>query len=254
MRFEGKVAVVTGGSSGIGRATALQFAREGATVVIADVTEHEAVVVAEELQTLAPESFHLRCDVGNPSDVASMIGLISSRFGRLDFAVNNAGIEGPHATIADTEDDDWRRTINVNLDGVFYCLKHEMRFMQQQKSGAIVNVSSIFGQVAASKAPAYVASKHAVIGLTRSAALEGAPFGIRVNAVCPGYIETPMVMNRGLRAADDPQTRADIAARAPLNRMGTPQEIAHVIAWLCSDEASFITGHPLVADGGFVVR
>lgn len=229
MRFRDKVVVVTGAASGIGLATARAFAREGATVVAADINPVDGV----------------RCDVTRPDDVAALFEDVASRYGRVDCAVNNAGIEGSRTSIAEADVERWKRVIDVNLFGVFLCLKYELSMMS---GGAIVNLASIFGSAAVPTGSDYVASKHAVVGLTKCAALEAAPRGIRVNAVAPGYIDTPMVTERA------PASRSEIEQRMPLNRLGTPEEVAESILWLCSDAASFVTGHVLAVDGGFLAR
>ena len=243
MRFEGKVALVTGAASGIGRAVAQAFVRERARVIAADIDicDIEGAVPA-------------RCDVTKPAQVEAVVARTIDEFGRVDCAVNNAGIEGARAPLAEYDDAEWMRVMNVNLSGVFFCMKHELRAMTRQGGGAIVNVSSIFGLRGAADAAAYVAAKHGVIGLTRAAALEVASQGIRVNAVCPGYTATPMVMDRGLQARHDPAAMARMVAREPMERLGSPREIAEAILWLCSDAASFVTGEALAVDGGFLAR
>ena len=253
-RFVGQVAVVTGGGSGIGRATAIAFAREGARVVIADVHERAGATVVDEITADGGTAIFIRGDVSRDTDVRALFEEAAERFGALDFAVNNAGIEGTRASIVDMTEADFRRTLDINVTGVWLCMKYELDVMRRQSRGAIVNVSSIFGNVGAMNAAAYVASKHAVIGLTRAAALEGAAHGIRVNAVCPGYIKTPMLMERGIRASGDPHRLAELEARAPIGRLGEPEEVAEAIMWLCSDASSFVTGHPLIIDGGYVTR
>jgi NAD(P)-dependent dehydrogenase (short-subunit alcohol dehydrogenase family) len=243
MRFEGKVALVTGAASGIGRAVAQAFVRERAHVIAADID-------ICDIEGAAPA----RCDVTKPAQVEAVVARTIDEFGRVDCAVNNAGIEGARAPLAEYDDAEWMRVINVNLSGVFFCMKHELRAMTRQGGGAIVNVSSIFGLRGAADASAYVAAKHGVIGLTRAAALEVASQGIRVNAVCPGYTSTPMVMDRGAQARHDPAAMARMVAREPMERLGSPREIAEAILWLCSDAASFVTGEALAVDGGFLAR
>ena len=243
MSFQGKVALVTGAASGIGRAVAQAFVRERAHVIAADINicDVDGAVPA-------------RCDVTKPGEAEALVARAIDEFGRLDCAVNNAGIEGARGPVAEYDDAEWMRVMNVNLCGVFFCMKHELRAMRQQGAGAIVNVASIFSLRGATEAPAYVASKHGVLGLTRAAALEMAPQGIRVNAVCPGYTQTPMVMDRGMQARRDPAAMARIVAREPMERLGSPREIAEAILWLCSDAASFVTGEALAVDGGFLAR
>jgi NAD(P)-dependent dehydrogenase (short-subunit alcohol dehydrogenase family) len=239
----GKVAIVTGAASGIGRAVAQAFVRERARVIAADIE-------ICEIDGALPA----RCDVTKPAQVEALVARAIDEFGRLDCAVNNAGVEGARAAVADYDDAEWARVVNVNLSGVFFCMKHELRAMTRQGAGAIVNVASIFGLRGAAEAPAYAASKHGVIGLTRAAALEVAEHGVRVNAVCPGYVATPMVMDRALNARRDPAAMARIVAREPMQRLGSPREIAEAILWLCSDAASFVTGEALAVDGGFLAR
>ena len=243
MRFEGKVALVTGAASGIGRAVAQALVRERAHVIAADIDicDIEGAVPA-------------RCDVTKPAQVEAVVAHTIDEFGRIDCAVNNAGIAGARAPVAEYDDAEWTRVMNVNLSGVFFCMKHELRAMTQQGGGAIVNVSSIFGLRGASDASAYVAAKHGVIGLTRAAALEVASQGIRVNAVCPGYTTTPMVMDSSMQPRHSPAAMAQIIAREPMERLGSPREIAEAILWLCSDAASFVTGEALAVDGGFLAR
>jgi len=243
MSFEGKVALVTGAASGIGRAVAQAFVRERARVIAADIDicDIDGAVPA-------------RCDVTKPVQVEAVVARTIDEFGRIDCAVNNAGIAGARAPVAEYDDAEWTRVMNVNLSGVFFCMKHELRAMTQQGGGAIVNVSSIFGLRGASDASAYVAAKHGVIGLTRAAALEVASQGIRVNAVCPGYTTTPMVIDSGMQARHSPAAMAQIIAREPMERLGSPREIAEAILWLCSDAASFVTGEALAVDGGFLAR
>jgi len=243
MSFQGKVALVTGAASGIGRAVAQAFVRERAHVIASDINicDIEGAVPA-------------RCDVTKAAEAEALVARAIDAFGRIDCAVNNAGVEGARGPVAEYDDAEWMRVMNVNLHGVFFCMKHELRAMRQQGSGAIVNVASIFGMRGATEAPAYVASKHGVVGLTRAAALEVASQGIRVNAVCPGYTQTPMLMDRGIQARRDPAAMARIVAREPMERLGSPREIAEAILWLCSDAASFVTGEALAVDGGFLAR
>jgi NAD(P)-dependent dehydrogenase (short-subunit alcohol dehydrogenase family) len=250
-RFDGRVALVTGAASGIGHATAIALAAQGAAVVLADVDEEGGAKVTAEL---GEPAFFQRCDVGKSEDVANLISTTIDRQGRLDLAVNNAGIEGARAFISNYDEANWQRVIDVNLSGVFYCMKHEMRVMLAQGGGAIVNVSSIFGQVAATQAAAYVAAKHGVIGLTKAGALEGATSGIRVNAVCPGYISTPMVMERAMAAATNPHVMQAILDKQPSGRLGSPEEVAAAILWLLSDDASYINGQSLGVEGAYLAR
>lgn len=251
-RFEKKVAFVTGGGSGIGRAVALALAAEGARVVIADIDGDSARSVAGEI---GQDAIGTQCDVSRADDVARAVRLMIDRFHGCHVAFNNAGIEGKLASTSRYEEDDWRRVIDVNLVGVWLCMRAELRLFEEfDLPGSIVNTASIFGTVGAPNASAYVAAKHGVIGLTKSAALEFAKKKVRVNAVCPGYIETPMVMDRGIQARDDPKRMAMIADKQPIGRMGQPEEVAKAVLWLLSDEASLVTGHAMLVDGGYVAR
>jgi NAD(P)-dependent dehydrogenase (short-subunit alcohol dehydrogenase family) len=248
----GKVALVTGGGSGIGRATALAFAREGATVVVADVAVAGAEETVQLIHKAGGAAMFVKTDVSQATEVEALIARAVSTYGRLDCAHNNAGIEGVEARTADYPEEDWDRVIAINLKGVWLCMKYELPQMQQQGSGAIVNTASIAGLVGAQRMPAYTASKHGVAGLTKAAALEYARAGIRVNAVCPGVIRTPMVerffFSRHARA------ESRLTAVEPIGRLGTPEEVAAAVVWLCSDAASFVTGHTMAVDGGLVAQ
>jgi NAD(P)-dependent dehydrogenase (short-subunit alcohol dehydrogenase family) len=248
-RLEGKVALVTGGGSGIGRAAAEAFARAGARVVVVDV---DVAAAAATVATLPGAHLALACDVARATDVDGVVRQAVERFGRLDCAFNNAGIEGgpPGTRLHEYAEDVWDRVVDVDLKGVWLSMKYEIAAMLAQGGGAIVNTSSIAGLVGGGNT-AYVASKHGVMGLTRRAAVEYGRHGIRVNAVCPGSIRTPM-LERLFRAA--PEREARLAEDAPLGRLGRPEEIAAAVVWLCSDDASFVTGHGLVIDGGFLAR
>jgi NAD(P)-dependent dehydrogenase (short-subunit alcohol dehydrogenase family) len=249
--MDGKVAIVTGASAGIGRAAALAFAREGASVVVADVDVERGDKVAAEVQGLGADALSVRTDVADAGDVAHMVRRTVDRFGRLDYAFNNAGTEGAPAPTGECAIDNWTRTIGINLTGVFLCMREEIPAMLATGGGAIVNNSSVAGLVGFPGIPAYVASKHGVIGLTKTAALDYATQGIRVNAVCPGIIDTEMVtrFTNGDAAAAEQLLLAE-----PVGRMGTPEEVADTVVWLCSDGAAFVTGHALAVDGGFVAR
>ncbi|HEY7492479.1 MAG TPA: SDR family oxidoreductase [Candidatus Tectomicrobia bacterium] len=251
-RLSGKVALVTGGGSGIGQATALAFAREGARVVVADVIAAGGAETVTRIQQAGGEATFVKTDVSQATEVEALIAATVATYGRLDCAHNNAGIEGTQALTADYPEADWDRVIAVNLKGVWLCLKYELQQMQRQGQGAIVNTASIAGLVGAHRIPAYVASKHGVVGLTKAAALEYAKAGIRVNAVCPGVIRTPMVER--LFFSRHPRAEARLTAFEPIGRLGTPEEVAAAVVWLCSDATSFITGHTLAVDGGIVAQ
>lgn len=256
--MHGKVALVTGAASGIGRATAMAFARAGAQVVLADVQLERLEAVAREVaeggRAVGGGAAFVRTDVSNADDVRAMVAFAVQKFGGLDYAFNNAGIEGVLAATADYPEDVWQRVIAVNLTGVFLCTKYEIPALLARGGGSIVNNSSILGLVGFASAPAYTAAKHGVLGLTKASAQEVATRGIRINAVCPGFIETPMVMERGVHAMGDRETYEKIAALHPMNRLGKSEEIAAAVLWLCSDGASFVTGEHLVVDGGYVAR
>jgi len=248
--LDGKIALITGAASGIGRSTALLFADEGATLVLADVDEEGGPETERLVRERGGTVVFVRCDVTATDQVAALVRECVERFGRLDCAYNNAGIGGASARLADYDEETWERVIAVNLTGVFLCMKHELRQMVTQGSGAIVNAASLVGVIGYPNLAAYNAAKHGVVGLTRTAALEYASHGIRVNAVCPAWIETPMVMDQGPAPASIPAVREALAGHIPLKRLGQPEEVAQAVAWLCSDAASFITGQPLLVDGG----
>jgi NAD(P)-dependent dehydrogenase (short-subunit alcohol dehydrogenase family) len=250
--WKDKVALVTGGGSGIGRASCLAFARVGAAVMVSDIETVHGLETVRLVEQAGGRALFVRADVSVPSEAQSMVAATVAGFGRLDCAFNNAGIAGARGTVADYEDAAWERVIAVNLVGVRLCMKHELKQMLIQGSGAIVNNASILGTVGFAGASAYVAAKHGVLGLTKAAALEYGTSGIRVNAVCPGFIETPMLEDAGFTT--DPAVRASIEALHPMNRLGRPEEVADVAVWLCGPEASFITGHPLLIDGGYIAR
>ena len=247
--LEDKVALVTGGTSGIGRDTALLFAKAGAKVVVAGRREQEGNETVELIRAAGGDGLFVKTDVSKASEVDALVQKTVEKFGRLDLAFNNAGIEGVWVPIAKQTEEDWDRTIGINLKGVWLCLKYEIRQMLKQGGGgAIVNMSSVTGLVGAGGAAAYSASKHGVIGLTKSAALETAKSGIRINAVCPAVIETPM----GKRLFGAPAVHKAVLNSHPIGRFGRPEEIAEAVVWMCSDRASFMTGQCLILDGGFL--
>ena len=249
--FTSKVAFVTGGASGIGRAAALAFARAGASVAVADIGEKANQETAELIEREGGRALAVRCDVTRADDVKAALEKTFDRFGRLDFAFNNAGIEPKKpAPVADYDEEEWNRIIDIDLRGVFLCMKHEIPLMLKTGGGAIVNTSSGAGVIGIKGSPAYTAAKHGVIGLTRAAALDYAAQNIRINAVCPGYIDTPMM---GRFTGDTAEGRAQVISEEPIGRMGRPEEIANAVLWLCSDAAGFVVGHPLVVDGGQTV-
>jgi NAD(P)-dependent dehydrogenase (short-subunit alcohol dehydrogenase family) len=247
----GKVALVTGASSGIGRASALAFAREGANVVVADVSVEGGEETARLIQQNGGEAVFIKTDVAQAGEVEALIAKAVATYGRLDCAFNNAGIEGSAATTTDYAEEPWDRVIAINLKGVWLCMKYEIPQMLKHGQGAIVNTSSVAGLVGARGGAAYVASKHGVIGLTKTAALEYAKAGIRVNAICPGAIDTPMM---GRITGHRPQRVERMAAAEPVGRMGQPEEIAEAAVWLCSEAASFVTGHAMAVDGGMTAQ
>jgi len=248
---QGKVALVTGGSSGIGRATALAFAHEGAKVVVADVLVDGGEETVQLVKAAGGDAIFVKADMAKPADIEAMVQKAVSTYGRLDCAHNNAGIEGATGKTADYKEPDWDRVIQINLTGVWLCMKYEIPQMLKQGGGAIVNTASDAGLLGVQQMPAYVASKHGVVGLTKTAALEYAKSGIRVNAVCPGVIKTPMVDRI---TSQRPGRIERMAAAEPVGRMGKPEEIAAAVVWLCSDAASFVTGLPMPVDGGIAAQ
>lgn len=247
----GKTALVTGAGSGIGRATALAFARAGANVVIADVDAGAGEETVALTADLPGAGMFVRADVSRAADVAALIAAAVKRFGRLDYAFNNAGIQGELSPTAACSEENWDRITGINLKGVWLSMKYEIAQMLEQGGGAIVNNASNFGLVGSVGMPAYSASKHGVLGLTKTAAIEYAASGIRINAVCPGPVHTPLV---DAIVARQPEIIEAITAREPIRRMGRPEEIAGAVVWLCSDEASFAVGSILSLDGGYVAQ
>jgi NAD(P)-dependent dehydrogenase (short-subunit alcohol dehydrogenase family) len=253
-QFDGKVVIVTGAASGIGKAVALALGRQGAKVVVSDVAKEGGEETVRLLKEAGGEGMFTPCDVSQSPEVERLISTTVSTYGRLDCAVNNAGIEGTLATVADYPEEIWNKVISINLTGPWLCMKYEIPQMLKQGKGAIVNTASILGVVGFATASAYTAAKHGLIGLTQAAALEYAAQGIRINAVCPGFIETPMVMQRGVEAGLHPEAYQQIAALHPIKRLGKPEEIAEAVTWLCSDAASFVTGSYLIVDGGYTAQ
>jgi NAD(P)-dependent dehydrogenase (short-subunit alcohol dehydrogenase family) len=247
--FKNKVVVITGGASGIGKATAIAFAQKGAKVVVVDVTEHLETLTL--IHNMGEEAIFIPCDVSDSVQVKAMIEKTIATYGGIDFAFNNAGIEGESANTQECSEENWDKTMAVNLKGIWLCMKYEIPEMLKHGKGVIINCASVAGLVGFGGLPAYVASKHGVIGLTKTAALEFAKKGIRVNAVCPGIIETPM-MDR--LSGNDLEAIARFSAMEPMGRYGKPEEIANAVLWMCSDDASFLTGHAMAVDGGFVAQ
>ncbi len=249
-RFAGKVAFVTGAANGIGRATALAFAREGASVVVADVAERSNQETARMVEELGGRALAVTCDVTRTEDIQRALKAAIEKFGRLDFAFNNAGIEYAIKPAAEVTEQEWDRIMDIDLRGVFLCMKHEIPLMLKQGGGAIVNNSSGAGIKGFKGGAAYVAAKHGVVGLTKAAALDYASSNIRINAVCPGIIDTPMMDRFSGGTAEG---RRAVIAQEPVGRMGKPEEIGATVVWLCSDAAAFVVGHAMVVDGGQTV-
>jgi NAD(P)-dependent dehydrogenase (short-subunit alcohol dehydrogenase family) len=247
--FENKTIIITGASSGIGQATAVAFAARGANVVIADVVDPDETL--KKIFAVRGNALAVKCDVSSEADIKAMVEHTIAIFGGLDYAFNNAGIEGASMPLQDVATSDWDKTIDINLKGAWLCMKYELPQMLKQGKGAIVNCASIAGLVGFSLSSPYVASKHGIVGLTRTAALENAKRGIRVNAVCPGIIHTPMI-DRYTKG--DTKVEAQLAAGEPIGRVGLPEEIADAVVWLCSDASSFVTGQAIAVDGGWVAQ
>ncbi|ELZ79152.1 SDR family oxidoreductase [Haloferax volcanii] len=250
-QFDTEVAVVTGASSGIGRATAEAFAAEGARVVVSDVNVEGGEETVARIEKAGGTAIFVETDVTDDDAVAALVDTAVSEYGRLDFACNNAGIGGPQKPTADLSADEWHRVVDVNLNGVWRSMQREIPAMLDGDGGVIVNMASILGKVGFANAAPYVAAKHGVLGLTKTAAIEYAEQGVRVNAVCPGFVDTPLLGEGGL---DDPEARQGIESLHPMNRLGDVDEIASAVVWLCSDGASFTTGEALTVDGGYTSR
>ena len=248
--LKGKVGLVTGASSGIGRAIALQWAREGAKVVVSDVNTAAGEETAALVRAQGGDALFVAADVGSAADSEALVQRTVAHYGRLDLACNNAGIGGPQAPTADYPLDGWAQVININLSGVFYGMKYQIAAMLQGGGGAIVNMASILGAVGFATAPAYTAAKHGVVGLTQAAALEYSAKGVRINAVGPAFIHTPMISTLEANAA----VQAMLVASHPIGRLGQPEEVAELVTWLASDKASFVTGAYYPVDGGYLAR
>jgi NAD(P)-dependent dehydrogenase (short-subunit alcohol dehydrogenase family) len=246
-QFDGKVALVTGAGSGIGRASALAFAREGARVAVVDIDAANAAETVAKIEAAGGEAFAATVDVSQAGQVRAVIEQTVQTYGRLDCAHNNAGILGPRALTADFPEEDWDRIMSIDLKGIWHCLRFEIPQMLSQGGGAIVNTSSSAGLAGMRGFPAYTAAKHGVAGLTKTAALDYVRQGIRVNAVCPGFIKTPMI--EGV-----PPDTEQPDPTVPAGRLGKPSEVAEAVLWLCSDAASYVTGHMLVVDGAMLVQ
>lgn len=249
--LEGKVAVVTGGGSGIGRSTAIAFAAEGTKVVVADIAVDGGEQTVQIIQNSGFESVFVKTDVTRAVEVENMVNKAVETYGRLDFAFNNAGVEGDIASVTGYSEENWDQVINTNLKSVWLCMKYEIPQMRKQGGGSIVNMSSTAGLTGVGPNPAYVGSKHGVIGLTKAAAINYAKSGIRINAVCPSAIHTPLVKHL---IDAYPDMEKVVIGTNPMARLGTPDEVAQAVVWLCSDAASFINGHPLSIDGGLIAQ
>jgi NAD(P)-dependent dehydrogenase (short-subunit alcohol dehydrogenase family) len=248
--FDGKVALVTGAASGIGKSIAHLYAQLGAKVVVSDIDDPGGQETVSAIQEAGGDALYMHSDVSKPEDCMKLVGEALARYDRLDFACNNAGIGGEQNPIAQLSVEGWNQTISINLSGVFYCMRYEIQAMLKNGGGSIVNMASILGQVGFAGAGAYVSAKHGVVGLTQTAALEYSRLGIRVNAVGPAFIRTPMI--EGVTA--DPGATESLTAAHPIGRLGQPQEVAELVIWLSSDKASFVTGNYYPADGGYLAQ
>lgn len=250
MDFKGKVAIVTGASSGIGKSVAQLYAREGAAVALSDINEEMGEKTTEEIRKAGGDAIFVRADVSKPSDCEDMVKATMDKYGRLDFACNNAGIGGDQNPTADYSLEAWDKAIAVNLSGVFYCMKYEIPAMLKNGGGSIINMASILGRVGFAGAVGYVAAKHGVLGLTKTAAIEYAPHGVRVNVVGPGFISTPLIKE----LEENPDVNNMLISLHPVGRLGKPEEVAELVIWLSSEKASFITGAYYPVDGGYLTR
>ena len=247
--FKDKVIIITGSTFGIGKSTAIAFAKRGAKVVLSDWLADEDT--EKTIHENGGDAIFIKCDVSNEEDVKNLVAKTIKHYGRLDYAFNNAGIEGTPSPVTDCTNDNWDKTININLKGVWFCMKYQIPEMLNVGGGSIVNNASIAGLVGFGGVPAYVASKHGVVGLTKNAALDYAKQNIRVNAVCPGIIQTPMIDRF---TGEDPKVLEQLVADKPMGRVGKPEEIAETVVFLCSSAASFITGQAIAVDGGWTVK
>ena len=246
--LQGKTALITGAASGIGKATALLFGQYGANVMVSDIDQTPGQQVADQLKASGINARFFRADVSDPAQCQQLVQETVDAFGSLDMACNNAGIGGEQNMTADYSLEGWQQIINVNLNSAFFCLKYELAVMIKQGAGAIVNMASILGQVGTAGSPGYVTAKHGLVGLTQTAAIEYAPQGIRINAVGPGYIDTPLLNQLS------PEVRKQLIDLHPIGRLGKAEEVAELVVWLCSDKASFVTGSYYPVDGGYLAR
>jgi NAD(P)-dependent dehydrogenase (short-subunit alcohol dehydrogenase family) len=251
-KLENKSVFITGGLSGIGKACAIAAAKEGANIAIADIKSDDTEAVMEEIKKINPKAIFLDCDVTVFQQVQAAIEKVVHTFGTLDVALNNAGIGGESNKVGDMTESAWLKVIGVNLSGVFNGMNHELNQMEKQHKGVIVNMSSILGKVGFATSSHYVAAKHGVIGLTQTAALEYAEQGIRINAICPGFINTPLSLNGS--TAYNPETKQEIINRHPMKRLGTPEEVANGFVFLASDDSMFVSGTTLDMDGGYLAQ
>ncbi|MBF8965025.1 glucose 1-dehydrogenase [Pontibacter sp. FD36] len=249
-QLTGKVALVTGGSSGIGKSSAVLYAREGAKVVVSDIHEEPGMQVVQEIEDQGGEAIFVLGDVSKPEDCERMVQQAVEKFGRLDIAFNNAGIGGEANPIGEMSIEGWNKVISVNLNSVFYCMHFQIRQMLQQGGGAIVNNSSILGQVGFANSAAYVAAKHGVVGLTKNGGIEYAAKGIRINAIGPAFIKTPLLTDAGMTE----EVLQFLAGKHPIGRLGEPEEVAELVIWLSSDKASFVTGAYYAVDGAYLTQ
>lgn len=251
-KLENRTVLITGGLSGIGKACAIAAAKEGANIAVVDMKSANSDKAMEEIRKENPKAIYIECDVSDFKQVQTTIEKVVSTFGTLDVALNNAGIGGEANKVGDMTEQAWLKVIGVNLNGVFNGMKHELTQMAKQKKGVIVNISSILGKVGFATSSHYVAAKHGVIGLTQTAALEYAEQGIRINAICPGFIETPLLTNAGI--SDNTEAKQQILNMHPMNRLGTSEEIANGFIFLASDDSSFVSGTALEIDGGYLAQ